>query len=328
MIRALRRTWNRLLGSFSSQRRERDLAEELDAHIRLLTDENIRRGLPPDEAHRRARLEFGSVESTKERYRDQRSLPALDTISQDLRYALRGIRKNPGFAAVVIFLLAIGIGANTTLFTIINAVLLRPLPYPESDRLVWVGQTRADLPFSSANPGAVSYENFADLRVQQTVFESIGAYQPAGGSPGAFLIGGEPVRMEIQRMSADVFAALKVAPALGRAYNNDEDRPGGTSSVVFSYRTWQERFGGAPIVGQTVSMNGVIHTILGVMPPGFGSPALRPQSRRDCTPQARCDLGTGASGNRDRCGTAGTGIPGCQQRVEGSRRADDERGGG
>jgi hypothetical protein len=179
MIRALRRTWNRLLGSFSGQRHERDLAEELDAHIRLLAEEYIRRGLTPDEAQRRARLQFGSVESTKESYRDQRGLPALDAIAQDLRDALRGIRKSPGFATVAIFLLAVGIGANTTLFSIINAVLLRPLPCPESDRLVWVGETRADLPFSSANPGAVSYQRFVDWRTQQTVFESIGACRAA-----------------------------------------------------------------------------------------------------------------------------------------------------
>jgi len=272
MIRTLRRTWNRLLGSFFGRRRENDLADELETHIQLIADENIRRGLPPDEAHRRARLQFGSVESTKESYRDQRGLPFLDTIVQDLRYALRGIRKSPGFAAVAILSLAIGIGSNTTLFSIINTVLLRPLPYPESDRLVWIGETRADLPFSPANPGLVSYENFVDWRMQQTLFESIGAYQSTGGSPGAFLIGDEPVRLEIQRMSADAFAALKVAPIIGRVFNNDEDRRGGTPSVVLSYRTWQQHFGGGPVVGQKVNMNGVMHTILGVMPPGFSFP--------------------------------------------------------
>jgi putative ABC transport system permease protein len=272
MIRTLRRTWNRLLGSFGGSRRDGDLAEELEAHISLLAEENIRRGLPPDEARRRARLEFGNVESTKENYRDQRGLPAIDAIGQDLRYALRGIRKSPGFATVAIFLLAVGIGANTTLFSIINAVVLRPLPYPESDRLVWVGETRADLPFSSANPGTVSYQNFVDWRTQQTVFDSIGAYQPTGGSPGAFLIGKEPVRLEIERMSADAFAALKVTPLLGRVFNNDEDRRGGPQSVVLSYGTWQQHFGGQPVVGEAVSMNGVMHTIRGVMPPGFSFP--------------------------------------------------------
>ena len=273
MIRTLRRTWRRLLGSLSGQRHESDLAEEFEAHVQLMTEENIRRGLAPDEAYRRARLQFGSVESAKESYRDQRSLRGLDALGKDFRYALRGIRKNPGFAITVIVVLAIGIGANTTLFSIVNAVLLRPLPYLESDRLVWVGETRADLPFSSTNPGALSYQNFLDWRKQQRVFESIGAYQPAGGSPGAFLIGGEPVRMEIQRMSADMFAALKVTPVIGRVFNNDEDRPGAAARlVVLSYRAWQERFGSTPVVGQSVNMNGFAYTILGVMPPGFSFP--------------------------------------------------------
>jgi putative ABC transport system permease protein len=272
MIHTLRRIWSRILGSFSSEQRDRELAEELDYNIRLLTEANIVRGYPPEEAYRLARLEFGSVEAVKESYRDQRGLPVFNGFGQDLRYALRGIRKSPGFAALTIFLLALGIGANATLFSIVNAVLLRPLPYPESDRLVWVGATRADLPFSSANPGAASYDDFLEWRKQQTVFERIGAYQPTGGSPGAFLIDGQPVRMEIQRMSADAFAALKVAPAIGRVYNNEEDRVRGTPSVVLSYQTWQERFGGAAVVGKTVTMNSVVHQILGVMPPGFSFP--------------------------------------------------------
>ena len=272
MMRTLRRTWMRILGTFSGQRQDSDLAAELDAHVELLIDAYLRRGLSLEEAQRRARLRFGSIEATKESYRDQRGLRGLDALAQDVRYACRAIQKSPGFAIIVILVLAIGIGANTTLFSIINAVLLRPLPYPESERLVWVGETRADLPFSSANPGAVSYQNFVDWRKEQTVFESIGAYQSTGGSPGAFLIGGEPVRLEVQRMSADVFAALKVTPVMGRAFNKDEDRTGAARAVVLSYQTWQGRFGGMPVVGQAVSMNGFPHTIVGVMPPGFNFP--------------------------------------------------------
>jgi predicted permease len=248
------------------------LDEEIRFHLDQQTEKSRRAGLPPDEARHQALMKFGGVEVIKERTRDEIRPALLDALTQDVRYAFRGMRHSPGFALVAILLIAIGVGANTTLFSIINAVLLRPLPYPASDRLVWVGETRADLPFSSATPGAVSYQNFLDWREQQMVFERVGAYQPSALSPGAFLINGEPVRMEIQRMSADAFAALGVVPVIGRIYNADEDRRGGTPSVVLSYQTWQERFGGQPVVGQTVSMNSVTHTILGVMPQGFSFP--------------------------------------------------------
>jgi putative ABC transport system permease protein len=248
------------------------LDEEMRFHIDQQTRKNLRAGMNLEEAYRDAVLRFGGLERTKEATRDEIRPALLEAVVQDLRSALRWIRRSAGFATVAVLLIAIGIGANTTLFSIVNVVLLRPLPYPASDRLVWVGETRADLPFSSATPGAASYQNIVDWREQQTVFDSIGAYQPSGGSPGAFLIGGEPVRMEIQRMSAAAFAALGVKPVIGRVFNNEEDRRGGTPSVVLSYRTWQERFGGQPIVGQPVTMNGVVHTILGVMPPGFSFP--------------------------------------------------------
>jgi predicted permease len=251
---------------------ERSLDEEIRFHLDQQTDKLRSAGMTRDEARRQALLKFGGVEFAKERTRDEVRSVFLEDIMQDLRYALRAIRRSPGFAIVVVLLIAIGVGANATLFSIINAVLLRPLPYPESDRLVWVGETRADLPFSSTNPGAVSFENFLDWRSQQTVFENIGAYQPTGISPGAFLINGEPVRLEIQRMTADAFAALKVQPVVGRVFNSEEDRRGGPPTVVLSYQTWRDRFGGQSVIGQPVTMNGVIHTIVGVMPPGFSFP--------------------------------------------------------
>src|SRR4051812_35527147 len=133
--RVLFRNWNRLLGSPFGQRRESELAEELDAHIQLLAEEEIRRGFPAEAAYRRARLQFGSLESAKESYRDQRGLPVLDAILQDLRYAVRGIRKNPDFATVAILSLAIGIGANTAIFSLLNGVLLQPLAYRDPERL-------------------------------------------------------------------------------------------------------------------------------------------------------------------------------------------------
>src|SRR5262249_6588609 len=162
---------------------------------------------------------FGGVAQTKDSARDEIRPAFLADSVNDVCYGFRALRRAPAFSATALVMLTLGIGANATLFSIINAVLLRPLPYPESDSLVCVVQRRAALPSSTTNPGSASYENFVDWRSQQAVFESIGAYQPTGGSPGAFLINGEPVRLEIQRMSADVFAALGVAPIIGRVFN-------------------------------------------------------------------------------------------------------------
>src|SRR5262245_45498924 len=135
MTRFLRSIWKRFLGSITGRREERDLADELESHIHIAAEEFIRRGIPPGEAVRRARLQFGGVESTKESYRDQRGLPPLDAFGQDVRYALRGIGRNPGFAAVAILSLAAGIGANTAIFSLVNAVLLQPLAFKQPQRL-------------------------------------------------------------------------------------------------------------------------------------------------------------------------------------------------
>src|SRR5262252_7458914 len=185
------------------------LDDEIQFHLEQQLEKNLRAGMTADEARRQALLAFGGVHRVTERTREEIRPALLDDWLRDVRHGYRVLRQAPIFSGTAIVMLALGIGASTTFFSIVNAVLLRSLPYPDSDRLVWVGETRADLPFSSANPGALSYQNFADWRTEQTVFESVGAYQPSGGSPGNFLIGGEPVRMEIQRMSADAFAALE-----------------------------------------------------------------------------------------------------------------------
>ena len=183
----------------------------------------------------------------------------------DLRYAVRILAKSPAFTAVAVLTLALGIGANTAIFSVVNAVLLRPLPYPESERLVWLSERSPNFPTMS-----VSYPNFSDWRSQQQVFEEIGVYNWGNYN----LTGkGQPSRLTGVRISADALAALRARSAVGRIFSNDEDKPGAPSVVVLSHALWRERFGGdANIVNQSITLDGRPYTVIGVMPAGFAFP--------------------------------------------------------
>ncbi len=185
---------------------------------------------------------------------------------QDLRYGFRMLLKNPGITFVVILALALGIGANTAIFSVVNAVLLKPLPYPESDRLVFINETS-----KSMDEISVSYPNFLDWRNQNHVFENIGVSNRSSYNlTGA----GEPERIVTGQMSSDLFSALRVNPMLGRLYTNEEDKPGGNPVVVLSYPLWQRRFGGQEnILNQPITLNGKSYTVIGVMPRDFQFPS-------------------------------------------------------
>ena len=188
------------------------------------------------------------------------------TVWQDVKYGARMLLKNPGVTFVVILALALGIGANTAIFSVINAVLLRPLPYEEADRLVFLNETSKVMDEIS-----ISYPNFTDWRNQNTVFEKIGVY-----NRGSYNLtgSGEAERVIAAQMSADVFSALRVNAALGRVYNNDEDQPGASPVVVLSHGFWQRRFGGqATILNQVLTLNNKSYQVIGVMPQGFAYPS-------------------------------------------------------
>ena len=183
----------------------------------------------------------------------------------DLKFAFRQLLKNPGFTAVAVLTLALGIGANTAIFSVVNAVLLRPLPYPESERLVWLAERGPEW-----NGGSISWPNFADWREQQAVFEHIGVYN---WNDFVLTGKGEPVQLRGAQITADTFAALKVRPVIGRLFKGDEDKPGATPVVLISHSLWQTRFGGDPaVLNQTISLDGRGFTVLGVMPAGFAFP--------------------------------------------------------
>ena len=190
----------------------------------------------------------------------------MNTLLQDLRYGVRMLLKNPGITFVVILALALGIGANTAIFSVVDAVLLRPLPYPESDRLVFLNETS-----KAMDEISISYPNFTDWRNQNQVFEKIGVYNRSSYN----LTGnGEAERIITGQVSADMFAALRVNPALGRLFTNDEDKPGGTPVVLLSYPLWQRRFGGqASILNQQITLNGKSYTVIGIMPEGYQYPS-------------------------------------------------------
>jgi putative ABC transport system permease protein len=190
----------------------------------------------------------------------------MNTLLQDIRYGARMLLKNPGITFVVILALALGIGANTAIFSVVDTVLLRPLPYPEADRLVFLNETSKAMEEIS-----VSYPNFSDWRNQNQVFEKLGVYNRASYN----LTGsGEAERIVTGQVSADLLAALRANPLLGRLFTNDEDKPGGTPVVILSYPLWQRRFGGQPaILNQQLTLNSKSYTVIGIMPESFQFPS-------------------------------------------------------
>src|SRR5688572_29190436 len=252
-------------GLFNKQRKDRELDEEIESHLQMHIEDNLRLGMTPEEARRQALIKLGGIESTKESYRDQRGLPMLDIFFQDIRFGARQLRKNPGFTTVAVLTLALGIGANTAIFSVVDAVLLRPLPYPNSGQLVSLSERGTDW-----SGGSLSYPNFADWKSQQSVFENFGIHS---GNNFTLTGAGEPVRLAGALMSADVFAALRTQPQIGRVFGEEEDKPGAEPVVVISQALWQNRFGGqAGIINKTISLNGKPYTVLGVMPAGFEFP--------------------------------------------------------
>ena len=265
MIRTLRRIWNRLLGSLSFRKADGDLSEELDSHIQMLAAESIRRGVSPEEAYRRARLQFGSVESTKESYRDQRGLPIIDATVQDLRYAFRGVHRNPGFAAVAILSLAIGIGANTAIFSLVNAVLLRPLAYKDPQRLFAVRESNSRFSVMPVNPmHAREWAKQCPSLEQVALMRSNRADVAAGGEPAS--IAGADV-------SHNAFTLFGVEPILGRTFLPEEEQEGNDRVVILLESLWRSRFNADPsLVGKSILIDRQNYQVVGIIPAWFRLP--------------------------------------------------------
>jgi predicted permease len=254
---------NRLIGSFRKNKLEDQLNDELQFHIEMRTREFIAAGTTPEEARRQALRLFGNPLLQKERSRDMDTIGWIDTLWQDLRYGIRMLRKNPGFTSVAVLSLAVGIGANTAIFTVINGVVLRPLPYHEPERLVFLDEQQQP----SGNRWSMAYLNYLDCAHESHSFQSMAAYLQHGANLTA---PGEPEYVGTREISAGFFSVLGIQPALGRTFLPQEDRLGAVPVAILSHAFWQKRFAGDPrALGTRMIVNGKSYAIVGVLPADF-----------------------------------------------------------
>jgi putative ABC transport system permease protein len=231
-------------------------------------EDNLRSGMSAQEARRQALLKLGGIEPTKEIYRERRGLPLLETLLQDLRYATRTLRKNPGFTIIAVLTLALGIGANTAIFSMVNALLLHPYNFPELDRLVRVWENRGI--DEGADARFIAPQDVADLQNGAPIFEALTTYRC-----GEFNLSAEGSVQTARgcRVSPNFFDVLGVSPALGRAFGAAEAQSGADQVAVVSYGFWQRHFAGdAALLGKVIQMNGKKYTVIGIMPRGFDYP--------------------------------------------------------
>ncbi len=260
-----------LTSLFSKGRVERELQEELHFHIDKETEKNIKAGMDPAEARRVALVRFGGVEQVKEQVREERGVRPLEDLLADLRHALRIFRKDRGFALVVVLTLALGIGANSALFSVVNSVLLNPLPFDGADRLVFAWENRGQ---QDGGVNWVSLGNYQDWRRLNAVFDDMAAVQVR---PYNLTGSGDPLRVSGVHVTAGLLPLLGVDPAIGRGFSPDEERTGAEPVCIVSYSIWQSRFGADPnLVGKQVILDGRSHTVVGVSPAGFAIPGFQP----------------------------------------------------
>lgn len=283
---SLRIFLSKLRGLFLKRRLEQDMQDEIAAHIEMQIEDHLRQGMSREEARYLALRKFGGVEQVKETHRERRTLAPVETLLRDLQYGFRMLRRSPGVTAVAILSLALGIGANTALFSVVDAVLLKTLPVEDPERLI-VFEWQAGRPFRVSGmsgtsnvdgpPGTRSLSLF-----RYDVFEKLHRAQAATDNPLSDLFAFAPLpeltaklgdQAEIidgQAVSGNYFTGLRLNPALGRAITEEDDRPGATPVVILSYQLWQDRFGADPnVIGQQLKLNQQSLTIIGVTPRGF-----------------------------------------------------------
>ena len=264
------RAWaSRTRAALSPRQLNQEFEHELDAHLDMLADENVRRGMSPEEARRAARIRLGGQTQLKEINRELHGLPALETFFQDTRYAFRMLRKNPGFTAVAVLTLALGIGANTAIFSVVYAMLLKPLPYSRPDQLLTVFEAQ---PQAGVKATGWSYANFAELREQNRIFSDMaGSQQHQLTLTGR----GEPSVVNTSVVTPELFSVFGQRPILGRPFCPDDGKLGAPAVVVLSENLWRGSFGADPkVIGSSINLDKRSFTIVGVMPAVFRFPIL------------------------------------------------------
>ena len=282
-MRQLRAWLLRLKGLFSKDARERELADEIESHLQLHVDDNIRAGMSPSEARRVAVMKLGGVDQTKEAYRDRATIPFLESVVQDLRFTFRQLRKNPAFTITATAMVALGIGASVAIFAFVDAALIKPLPYRDPARILFVSETTPEIPRAN-----LSYLDYVDWKKLNNVFDSLEVFHQRGyilsTSAGGEMVNGG-------RVSDGFFRTLGVAPVLGRDFYAGEDLPEAPRTVILSHAAWQKRFGGKQdVIGQPVTLNELPHVVVGVLPQNFHfAPVENAEFWTTLHPAGNCD---------------------------------------
>src|SRR5690349_17403228 len=267
-MRAVRQFLSRLLALGRRRNVDRQIAAEINFHVERQTAAYIESGMPADEARRRALIELGGAEQIREETRDQHTFRFVERFLQDLSFAMRGVRKQPGFALLVICILSLGVGANTAIFSIVDAVLLRALPYSHSEQLV----APVAIFLKGGTTGrAIPYKDYLVWKQQKNIFQQCAVVQQAFGD----LAYGSapPERVTATRVSEDFFSVLEAGPLLGRTFTAGDHAKGAERSVVISEHLWRSRLGSDPaIVGRRVHFRGLDWVVIGVVGPGADFP--------------------------------------------------------
>ncbi|MEJ7617867.1 MAG: ABC transporter permease [Pyrinomonadaceae bacterium] len=260
----LREFFYRIGALFHRSKLDREMDEEMQYHLERETEENLRRGMNPEDARRSALRSFGGVLKAKEQSRDERGLRPLEDIWMDLRYGVRSLRKNPGFTLTAVLTLALCLGANLTIFAVVDSILLRPLPFPDADQLVTVFNT---YPKAGVERDGSSLTNYYERRGNVNAFSELAAYRE-----GTAIIGeaGSTEREQIMRVSPEFFATLGVGPATGRAFTDEETAYQTDGVAILTNAYWRQHLGADPnVLGREIRVDGFQKKVIGVLPPSF-----------------------------------------------------------